>query len=395
MYNGHGDVVQTVSEEGVIENQYDYDIFGAPTLTIEQYSNSIRYTGEYLDNETGLYYLRARYYNSSIGRFLSEDSYWGDNVNPLSLNLYTYCLNDPIKFIDPSGHYSIELTDNGEDIRHVDYTVRENSSYTDNVYKNGSNGEGVIKIQRILMDLGYHLGRWGADGDFGNATKKAVIQFQKDMGIKGDGIVGKQTWSNLIRASERPVVPSAEDVQTKPEVNNSESIAPPPEVPNGSSDTKGTGKDEDGIYHARQNCWQQFGGYNDFYDHMFDLASDMKKAKFQFSDGQKEYILWAWKGDYINLGAGAELGIYKRLKVMNISTEHWVVDKSLALPISLKLSYSGKNVVNYNLRENQWWITGFNPEYKDMQRMNSQPLTQLTFLAKKVCIILLLNQMTT
>ncbi|HNT03554.1 MAG TPA: hypothetical protein PLY12_11465 [Bacillota bacterium] len=41
LYNGHGDVVQTVCEEGEIENQYDYDIFGNPTLTVEEYSNSI------------------------------------------------------------------------------------------------------------------------------------------------------------------------------------------------------------------------------------------------------------------------------------------------------------------------------------------------------------------
>lgn len=105
LYNGHGDVVQTVSQTGNVENRYDYDIFGMPTLTIESYSCSIRYAGEYYDAETGLYYLRARYYNPQIGRFISEDSYWGEDSNPLSLNLYTYCQNDPIQFADPSGHW--------------------------------------------------------------------------------------------------------------------------------------------------------------------------------------------------------------------------------------------------------------------------------------------------
>ena len=57
LYNGHGDIVQTVSEDGEIENQYDYDIFGNPTLTVESYQNSIRYAGEFYDAETGLYYL--------------------------------------------------------------------------------------------------------------------------------------------------------------------------------------------------------------------------------------------------------------------------------------------------------------------------------------------------
>jgi len=108
MYNGHGDVVQTVSEDGEIENRYDYDIFGNPTLTVESYLNSIRYAGEFYDSETGLYYLRARYYDPYIGRFISEDSYWGEDSNPLSLNLYTYAHNNPIKYIDPAGHSAYE-----------------------------------------------------------------------------------------------------------------------------------------------------------------------------------------------------------------------------------------------------------------------------------------------
>ncbi|EMS70409.1 RHS repeat-associated core domain-containing protein [Ruminiclostridium cellobioparum] len=104
LYNGHGDVVQTVDAAGTVENQYDYDIWGNPTLTVETTSNAIRYTGEFYDEETGLYYLRARYYDPYLGRFTTEDSYWGEDDNPLSLNLYTYCENDPIQYVDPSGH---------------------------------------------------------------------------------------------------------------------------------------------------------------------------------------------------------------------------------------------------------------------------------------------------
>ncbi|QMV42441.1 RHS repeat-associated core domain-containing protein [Cohnella cholangitidis] len=104
LFNGHGDVVQTVSEDGTVENQYDYDIFGNPTLTIEMYAASIRYAGEFYDAETGLYYLRARYYDPYIGRFISEDTYEGKINDPLSLNRYTYANNDPIMYVDPTGH---------------------------------------------------------------------------------------------------------------------------------------------------------------------------------------------------------------------------------------------------------------------------------------------------
>jgi RHS repeat-associated protein len=114
MMNGHGDVVQTVSERGVIENQYDYDIFGNSTLCIEGYSNAIRYAGEYLDVESGQYYLKARYYDSYTGRFTTADTYAGNPNDPGSLNLYTYCENDPINFIDPTGHTSMYI--NGQDV---------------------------------------------------------------------------------------------------------------------------------------------------------------------------------------------------------------------------------------------------------------------------------------
>jgi RHS repeat-associated protein len=111
LFNGHGDVVQTADGSGTILNQYDYDIWGNPVLTIETAENAIRYSGEFMDSETGLYYLRARYYDPYIGRFTTEDSYWGEDKNPLSLNLYTYCHNDPVNFIDPSGHKEAYLTD--------------------------------------------------------------------------------------------------------------------------------------------------------------------------------------------------------------------------------------------------------------------------------------------
>lgn len=107
LYNGHGDVVQTVSPAGEVENRYEFDIWGNAllTLTQEQYANDIRYAGELYDTETGLYYQKARYYDPYVGRFINEDSFPGVDAEPLSLNLYTYCENDPISYIDPSGHW--------------------------------------------------------------------------------------------------------------------------------------------------------------------------------------------------------------------------------------------------------------------------------------------------
>ncbi len=71
-------------------------------------NNPIRYKGYYYDEETGIYYLKSRYYDSSIGRFISPDSV--DYLDPESingLNLYAYCGSDPVNLCDPSGHLAI------------------------------------------------------------------------------------------------------------------------------------------------------------------------------------------------------------------------------------------------------------------------------------------------
>ncbi len=78
---------------------YQYDAFGNLTEHRETIANRILYTGQQYDQETGQYYLRARYYNPAVGRFLQEDTYRGDG-----LNLYAYCANNPVMYYDPSGH---------------------------------------------------------------------------------------------------------------------------------------------------------------------------------------------------------------------------------------------------------------------------------------------------
>ncbi len=104
LYNGHGDVVKLANSSGDAIKSYDYDAFGNEKNIDNNDTNVFRYAGEYFDKETGTIYLRARYYNPEIGRFITEDSYWGEDSDPLMLNLYTYCYNDPVNRIDPSGH---------------------------------------------------------------------------------------------------------------------------------------------------------------------------------------------------------------------------------------------------------------------------------------------------
>jgi RHS repeat-associated protein len=104
MYNGHADVTALLSTAGTIVATYYYDAFGNILDQNGVLSNNILYAGYQYDTETGLYYLNARMYDPVTARFMQEDTYTGDRNDPLSLNLYTYCHNEPLMYSDPTGH---------------------------------------------------------------------------------------------------------------------------------------------------------------------------------------------------------------------------------------------------------------------------------------------------
>ena len=105
----HGNVVQLLDESGNVTKTYEYDSFGNEVKPEKKDENPYRYCGEYYDKETEEVYLRARYYEPGVGRFITRDTYTGESDEPLSLHLYTYCENDGVNMVDPSGHDAIWL----------------------------------------------------------------------------------------------------------------------------------------------------------------------------------------------------------------------------------------------------------------------------------------------
>lgn len=97
---------------GAVTDSYSYDAFGQLTSSSGTTVNSFLYTGQQNDVASGFYYLRARYYNPSAGRFLSMDPYRGALNAPATQHRYAYTQNNPVDATDPTGlHTRLEGTD--------------------------------------------------------------------------------------------------------------------------------------------------------------------------------------------------------------------------------------------------------------------------------------------
>ncbi len=190
-------------------------------------------------------------------------------------------------------------------------------------------------------------------------------------------------------------------------------------------------RDGNGRYHAMVDCPQRPFGYCDLYDEVFNYATTMDREKFEFTSGGKIYIFWTWKGYYLNLGAGAEMGFYEyketyplnelmdlimskadkafeekiKLKLFGLPfTKEIAVDtltkilskvtdkkkdsyydyyesvdkdneKTPMFPMTLTLKGKGNLlpiIDSYKPKLDQWWITSFTP---DMQGINPKDLT--------------------
>ena len=105
-----GSTSSLVKGDGSADATYQYTDFGETTIQgDDQAKNEVCYTGGIYDQSTELYYLNARYYNPEDGRFMTENSYRGEIMNPETGHLYVYCANNPVNYADPSGHFAAAM----------------------------------------------------------------------------------------------------------------------------------------------------------------------------------------------------------------------------------------------------------------------------------------------
>ena len=100
-----GSTMRITDGHGYTRCNYSYDEFGRESSSNKSniYNQPLRYTGHDFDEDLGLYHTYHRYYETNAGRFVGEDLEPGNRFHTLSLNRYTYCLNNPLILVDPDG----------------------------------------------------------------------------------------------------------------------------------------------------------------------------------------------------------------------------------------------------------------------------------------------------
>jgi len=107
VFDGHGSTRVLADNGGNVANAFTFDAFGNLIASNAAPQTVYLYTGQQFDPDLGFYYLRTRMDNPGTGRFLTRDSWEGAFYDPLSLNRYTFCRNDPVSNTDPSGNVPI------------------------------------------------------------------------------------------------------------------------------------------------------------------------------------------------------------------------------------------------------------------------------------------------
>ena len=114
--NAQNDVISLLDNQGRVVVKYTYDAWGNNTVTVLEASataianlNPFRYRSYYYDTETNLYFLKTRYYDPELARFMTIDGITYLNPDAVNgLNLYAYCLNNPVIYEDPNGEMLIK-----------------------------------------------------------------------------------------------------------------------------------------------------------------------------------------------------------------------------------------------------------------------------------------------
>jgi RHS repeat-associated protein len=189
-YDGLGSTRVLTDVTGAVQNSYGYEAFGELDYQFGNVENHYLFTGEQYDNNVGFYYLRARFYNASNGRFTQLDTFQGMAFEPKTLHKYLYTGNNPIDFVDPSGNMFlngliavlrlglVNATRAVIGFGNIIYRAAARTLiYTQSVIwrrvliRAGNLGRKLRGLSRGIFQLRKHLKRWTKSDKFRKASK--------------------------------------------------------------------------------------------------------------------------------------------------------------------------------------------------------------------------------
>ena len=157
-YDIRGSVTSILAPDVKRVKGYGYDEFGeTEEVGSNSFLNEVKFTGAVHDAATGLYYMNARHYNPDTGRFVSQDTEKGIAANPWSQHLYTYTTNNPINFIDPTGHIAMYIGDDGLSHRVSPYDMPSSPSYnpSKSIKTNSNKTHGISHLDPVFIYKDY------------------------------------------------------------------------------------------------------------------------------------------------------------------------------------------------------------------------------------------------
>jgi len=184
---------------------HEYSAYGRDRYTESStaFPVSRRYTSQVLDEDTGLYFYGARYYDPQVGRFIQPDTVIPSVSNPQHLNPYSYCLNNPLRYTDPSGH----APEDDEDDIPLSYGQAHAASRqaqsgasaqlynksTADMQSMAAGGRAMAELHPVAgaVNAGYQLGTRSDAMDYHQLTTKEQVWSGVDLGLQGSGKVLK------------------------------------------------------------------------------------------------------------------------------------------------------------------------------------------------------------
>ena len=384
--NLYGDVVAIASENGDIVAEYRYDAYGNTRYSSGNEIkdiNPIRYRSYYQDASTGYYFLQTRYYNPEWRRFISADSVFITGNMLTGSNMYAYCNDNPVAFSDSQGtEATLAEKILGNAVRLASKAVSKRLTNETNAFFAVANNV-ALPLVKILGGSQFAESTLAKLAVSNPELIKQVVEYIYT-GTETDDVPtglrhfmpvnmsGGAPWAGYLLGFEKSTYVDKDNYSVKAanKVLSNRFLNKIPFVVNRCNaiikeHTFTNYTTVEGKY-----MWQSQVGYSGLYDLAFSMGGPIKRLMYRFTatinSKPRYYVIWCWKADYWNLGAGAEIGIYYTDSAEDKEKNFYNINTDLNLHVRMDIDYGINTPITLkhlnDFHQTNWWVTSFTPE---------------------------------